>query len=212
MRRVSWNSRATVPVTRVTGHASHEACELKLMRFSRIVCASKSRLAWGVWVEIKIMFSTIFCKMSRLAWGVWVEIRRFYGIKSNIYRHASHEACELKYIYTYRTVSISWSRLAWGVWVEIPKVHQKCRVLRSRLAWGVWVEITVKGTKEQLIARHASHEACELKLYYFLAIFSFLPSRLAWGVWVEITKDSAVCMNIRRHASHEACELKWRKS
>ena len=52
MRRVSWNHFKGYCPNLWWCHASHEACELKYWSCSRWSQVTKSRLAWGVWVEI----------------------------------------------------------------------------------------------------------------------------------------------------------------
>ena len=126
---------------------------------------------------------------------------------------------------------VSWNYERWRVRSTQPWVTPRMRRVswnfhifqhwqkftRSRLAWGVWVEIHVDGEVRVTIRRHASHEACELKLYLFsiaslwgkvtprmrrvswnvpLSPQNSTPStsRLAWGVWVEIDNSSFVIM------------------
>ena len=122
-----------------------------------------SRLAWGVWVEIAVSTVSNLIFMSRLAWGVWVEIRCTY-INIKFYRrHASHEACELKYFIGKRQL-VDYSHAS----------HEACEL-----------KLNVPDNFLE-IHSHASHEACELKFLYYIIMYIFCQSRLAWGVWVEI--------------------------
>ena len=207
MRRVSWNKLFDFKWNHFCGHASHEACELKLVSayvFAYVLChasheacelkcrrlkttfsALRSRLAWGVWVEITLVQAKMKPLLSRLAWGVWVEIVSFN--------------CAL---------GGQLSRLAWGVWVEIPFISistlfSTVTPRMRRVSWNIQSQLCrscprivtprmrrVSWNFEQwkidtLAARHASHEACELKL--------------TWSP----TECHVPC-----HASHEACELK----
>ena len=144
-------------------HASHEACELKSRGLNDTSSPSLSRLAWGVWVEIAKsnavlsywksrlawgVWVEIFCYLSvptfctsRLAWGVWVEICRSGGMGYRPKCHASHEACELKWIYD--IFYYFYNRHA---------SHEACE-----LKW-CWNDQAGQSTES-----HASHEACELK-------------------------------------------------
>ena len=164
MRRVSWNSKC---------------CGVYFY-------AIGSRLAWGVWVEISCTSSiSMSFLQSRLAWGVWVEIFGFrnpfagrgvtprmrrvsWNIKSPRrllcrFRHASHEACELKcgkggnerpsVAVTPRMRRVSWNT---AIQTEIFLLSVTPRM--RRVSWNVklhWLRNSEPG--------HASHEACELK-------------------------------------------------
>ena len=102
--RLAWGVWVEMAVTRppfrgVRGHASHEACELKCCWQLRQRGKLPSRLAWGVWVEMISDRIIIFIfSGSRLAWGVWVEISKNRAFMVSGRCHASHEACELKFL------------------------------------------------------------------------------------------------------------------
>ena len=143
MRRVSWNSAGFEPA------AEHKA----------------SRLAWGVWVEMKNSSSgswrlLVTPRMRRVSWNPLLA----KGLQHPLC-HASHEACELKSFVpakpnarlsvTPRMRRVSWNlfyifaplvchsvtprmrRVSWNVSIHSAKTNG----IWSRLAWGVWVEI-----------------------------------------------------------------------
>ena len=163
MRRVSWNDTCDLVVTMQKGHASHEACELKLQSMplpgKQTVTPRMRRVSWnGGYRGVKHVFA-VTPRMRRVSW--------------NENRVAEHN-------------NFARSRLAWGVWVEIVYHSTPSEVLLSRLAWGVWVEIFLFGTSCPLVCCHASHEACELKCFLQFVSPEVQASRLAWGVWVEM--------------------------
>ena len=208
MRRVSWNSSSACKYTSWYGHASHEACELKL----------------------SISFCTKIFTQSRLAWGVWVEIynKRYFIVIA--YGHASHEACELKSIAGKRFTTPTGHASHEACELKYTKFVIRKRNNRSRLAWGVWVEIWCCNRARNSLRGHASHEACELKLMFFW-ISEFLlrhasheacelksswvatryarpfvtprMRRVSWNGYIGILFSV-----VFGHASHEACELK----
>ena len=216
-----------------SGHLSRLAWGVwvEIIIFSFYILPFMSRLAWGVWVEILNHRIPDTAKWSRLAWGVWVEIlpfahnldiadvtprmRRVSWNSVQLREHTKESRSRLAWgvwveiFSNARSAGVGLSRLAWGVWVEIASAETPRRTLRSRLAWGVWVEMVVGLLVVSTAERHASHEACELKLGFDKGRPEDEPSRLAWGVWVEIP----FCMPLNTpsacHASHEACELKW---
>ena len=168
--------------------------------------------------------------MSRLAWGVWVEIIILYahfGLLS-VTPRMRRVSWNVRYVRSFALSCLS--RLAWGVWVEIIFSIPFFESSLSRLAWGVWVEMFKYIICCFHIWSHASHEACELKFgvnldyvpandvtprmrrvswnVYGLKIYLNYMSRLAWGVWVEIYNWWISGNRSRSHASHEACELK----
>ena len=122
-------------------HASHEACELKFYDSFAAGKLFMSRLAWGVWVE---MTSTKFRKsprwvtprMRRVSWNAILDPIECTSVVTPRMRrvswnnriscryqysegHASHEACELKFLQNFYVRTLTGSRLAWGVWVEM---------------------------------------------------------------------------------------------
>ena len=145
-----------------------------------------SRLAWGVWIEIKQpqvpkSAQSVTPRMRRVDWNITNFVKnisndkvtpRMRRVDWNLFTkmnveivpgHASHEACGLKSLWFHRHFHFHWSRLAWGVWIEIISSNVFPLLVTSRLAWGVWIEITLKDN-----------------------IAMFARSRLAWGVWIEI--------------------------
>ena len=160
---VEIESRRFVP-PRPQSHASHEACELKLPNRPLLFCLfpvtpRMRRVSWNINVKIiarhafvtprmrrvswnkQIGWSGIIGFWSRLAWGVWVEIPPLLYHTFGYLCHASHEACELKFVIRAVWATARKSRLAWGVWVEIILFYCFRIIILSRLAWGVWVEI-----------------------------------------------------------------------
>ena len=146
---------------------------------------------------------------SRLAWGVWVEIWFFHGKITLYCGHASHEACELKFNFSSDCKRGSLSRLAWGVWVEIILKFHHWRQIgvtprMRRVSWNVPSVLYVSQN-----TGHASHEACELKSVPLgnATNHDEVTPRMRRVSWNYPT----VCTPILfpRHASHEACELKY---
>ena len=125
----------------------------------------RSRLAWGVWVEIcchwgqyqgskvtprmrrvswnpKVLDKFMGRYQSRLAWGVWVEMLQM--VSKTILGWVTPRMRRVSWNKPWSSANscIAWSRLAWGVWVEIWSIKTFTPLSRgSRLAWGVWVEI-----------------------------------------------------------------------
>ena len=74
MRRVDWNSIDRVLARTSNGHASHEACGLKSYKILTVLQHKQSRLAWGVWIEITLVYQTIqngtvTPRMRRVDWN-----------------------------------------------------------------------------------------------------------------------------------------------
>ena len=164
MRRVSWNL----------------VC--RFLELSR----SKSRLAWGVWVEMCYPFVTwdnFKCHASHEA----CELKSHEAFYSNSpLCHASHEACELKYDSTL-------------------KVGGLCRVTprMRRVSWNA-----TYCEEEKEVRSHASHEACELKFLNTLETVVYSSCHASH----EACELKLLCFHFYQnrgsHASHEACELK----
>ena len=208
MRRVSWN----------------EGTDEVLAKIAR------SRLAWGVWVEMRQSCIKPPSVLSRLAWGVWVEIasaKRVFLISSVTPRMRRVSWNSLLIF----IISVLQSRLAWGVWVEMLLQSIFREMNMSRLAWGVWVEMPIlRGFMSKPESRLAWGVWVEM-MFPTASAQSCYVSRLAWGVWVEMKtrvhcfQHPRVTPRMRRvswntcsgrcffhalsHASHEACELKW---
>ena len=186
MRRVSWNHFKGYCPNLWWCHASHEACELKYWSCSRWSQVTKSRLAWGVWVEMKMRILTLMWLLSRLAWGVWVEILPTTNSDSHRSSHASHEACELKLTDNVKILDLNGHASHEACELKLfNKVTEWHYLNSSRLAWGVWVEIQMlkKPVKASLVTPRMR--------------------RVSWNFSFPDSNIQDIC-----HASHEACELK----
>ena len=233
MRRVSWNSTVVkrFVITAVTPRMRRVSWnESEISRKEENIT---SRLAWGVWVEIYQLFknrntSCVTPRMRRVSWNFMI-----LPLNTSRIRHASHEACELKYrtpfpvsrqtchasheacelkflsgflTPTFHNVTPRMRRVSWNFWSS----DFFCRFWKSRLAWGVWVEIAFFEILFNSEKSHASHEACELKLAD-ICTTDKIRSHASHEA-CEL-KSRQACLSVWRnacHASHEACELKWR--
>ena len=190
MRRVSWNFHYHVDYicnrchasheacelklenicyTFATGvrHASHEACELKFYIFVMVIKMIKSRLAWGVWVEISARFNYIISvKVSRLAWGVWVEILIMWFVQTIIFvtprmRRVSWNQFSLFFVILL-IVTPRMRRVSWNYCVSNQLLNKSVTPRMRRVSWNY-----IFSGGSPCRPSHASHEACELKLYIF---------------------------------------------
>ena len=164
MRRVSWNFFGENNHLILSGHASHEACELKFLFRCVLMSDKTSRLAWGVWVEIKKfpnahLDSYVTPRMRRVSWnhGYWI-FCPITEVTPRMRRVSWNESAERHSIFCKP------SRLAWGVWVEIlfdvKKWHDAEVTPRMRrVSWNHMNKFPT-----WFLLCHASHEACELKL------------------------------------------------
>ena len=80
----------------------------------------KSRPAWGAWIEIRSAGTRPApSRGSRPAWGAWIEIERTIGQILDWDGRAPHGARGLKYVKNSFRFVIFTSRPAWGAWIEI---------------------------------------------------------------------------------------------
>ena len=85
-----------------------------------VLYENRSRLVWGVWVEIVYMIFRLRYMMSRLVWGVWVEILlslHWWAVASvtpRMRRVSRNDKGQVG-----RMNDQQASRLVWGVWVEM---------------------------------------------------------------------------------------------
>ena len=169
-----------------------------------------SRLAWGVWVEIIILYAhfgllsvtprmrrvswnvyglKIYLNyMSRLAWGVWVEIYNWWISGNRSRSHASHEACELKFpnckTLTFgKVVTPRMRRVSWNDFVIVCLVPFWFVTPRMRrVSWNHLSELLYNQLSVTPRMRRVSWNIPGTPVLWCISL-----SRLAWGVWVEIS-------------------------
>ena len=142
--------------------------------------------------------------MRRVSWN-----GRYPRPKTALIRHASHEACELKWSWQdYRNfrfdVTPRMRRVSWNISFVAEIGHNKVTPRMRRVSWNVVETMLQTGLRG-----HASHEACELKfctLYPPVSVGGVTPRmrRVSWNI-----NSYQAELEQHGHASHEACELKF---